>query len=189
MAITNDFYAKEHQRIFNVSGVLSADRIIGVETGGCPHTAIREDASINLEAIDSMLVGFADADGVFIESGGDNLEVTFSPKLSDRTICVIDVAEGEKIPLQRPARHHQSDLFVINKTDLAPHVGADLRVMEQNTIRMRITAKVLKPFVMTNPKTNAGLAEVVTFIEGKGMLQSDGHRFLILLLRTYSDTG
>ncbi len=170
VAITNDIYTKEDQRILTVSGALDADRIMGVETGGCPHTAIREDASINLEAIDRMLVDFPNADVVFVESGGDNLAATFSPELSDLTIYVIDVAAGEKIPRKGGPGITKSDLFVINKTDLAPYVGADLKVMEVDTIRMRTTAKGLKPFVMTNLKTNAGLAEVVAFIETKGML-------------------
>ena len=170
VAITNDIYTKEDQRILTVSGALDAERIMGVETGGCPHTAIREDASINLEAIDRMLVDFPDADVVFVESGGDNLAATFSPELSDLTIYVIDVAAGEKIPRKGGPGITKSDLFVINKTDLAPYVGADLNVMEQDTIRMRTTAKGLKPFVMTNLKTTAGLAEVVAFIEAKGML-------------------
>ncbi len=170
VAITNDIYTKEDQRILTVSGALDAERIMGVETGGCPHTAIREDASINLEAIDRMLVDFPDADVVFVESGGDNLAATFSPELSDLTIYVIDVAAGEKIPRKGGPGITKSDLFVINKTDLAPHVGADLGVMQADTIRMRTTAKGLKPFVMTNLKTNAGLAEVIAFIETKGML-------------------
>ena len=170
VAITNDIYTKEDQRILTVSGALEAERIMGVETGGCPHTAIREDASINLEAIDRMLVDFTNADIVFIESGGDNLAATFSPELSDLTLYVIDVAAGEKIPRKGGPGITKSDLFVINKTDLAPYVGADLGVMEADTRRMRTTAKGLKPFVMTNLKTNAGLAEVVSFIESRGML-------------------
>ena len=170
VAITNDIYTKVDQRILTVSGALDAERIMGVETGGCPHTAIREDASINLEAIDRMLVDFPNADVVFVESGGDNLAATFSPELSDLTIYVIDVAAGEKIPRKGGPGITKSDLFVINKTDLAPYVGADLKVMEVDTIRMRTTAKGLKPFVMTNLKTNAGLADVVAFIETKGML-------------------
>jgi urease accessory protein len=172
VAITNDIYTKEDQRILTVSGALDADRIMGVETGGCPHTAIREDASINLEAIDRMLVDFPNADVVFVESGGDNLAATFSPELSDLTIYVIDVAAGEKIPRKGGPGITKSDLFVINKTDLAPYVGADLNVMEQDTIRMRTTAKGLKPYVMTNLKTNAGLSEVVTFIETRGMIRA-----------------
>ena len=172
VAITNDIYTKEDQRILTVSGALDAERIMGVETGGCPHTAIREDASINLEAIDRMLADFPDADVVFIESGGDNLAATFSPELSDLTIYVIDVAAGEKIPRKGGPGITKSDLFVINKTDLAPYVGADLAVMERDTIRMRTTAKGLKPFVMTNLKTNAGLADVIAFIETKGLLRA-----------------
>ena len=170
VAITNDIYTKEDQRILTVSGALAAERIMGVETGGCPHTAIREDASINLEAIDRMLEDFPEADVVFVESGGDNLAATFSPELSDLTIYVIDVAAGEKIPRKGGPGITKSDLFVINKTDLAPYVGADLAVMERDTIRMRTTAKGLKPFVLTNLKTNTGLAEIVAFIETKGML-------------------
>ena len=172
VAITNDIYTKEDQRLLTVSGARPAERIMGVETGGCPHTAIREDASINLEAIDRMLVEFPDADIVFIESGGDNLAATFSPELSDLTIYVIDVAAGEKIPRKGGPGITKSDLLVINKTDLAPHVGADLEVMRSDTIRMRSTPRGLRPFVMTNLKTQAGLAEVVAFIESKGMLQA-----------------
>ena len=171
VAITNDIYTKEDQRLLTVSGALEADRIMGVETGGCPHTAIREDASINLEAIDRMLEKFPNADVVFVESGGDNLAATFSPELSDLTIYVIDVAAGEKIPRKGGPGITKSDLFVINKTDLAPYVGADLGVMEADTVRMRTTAKGLKPFVMTNLKTQTGLAQVIEFIETRGMLK------------------
>ena len=153
-----------------MSGALAAERIMGVETGGCPHTAIREDASINLEAIDRMLVEFPNADVVFIESGGDNLAATFSPELSDLTIYVIDVAAGEKIPRKGGPGITKSDLFVINKTDLAPYVGADLSVMEADTIRMRTNTQGLKPFVMTNLRTLTGLQVVVDFIVTKGML-------------------
>ena len=170
VAITNDIYTKEDQRLLTISGALPPERIMGVETGGCPHTAIREDASINLEAIDRMLVDFPDADVVFIESGGDNLAATFSPELSDLTIYVIDVAAGEKIPRKGGPGITKSDLFVINKTDLAPHVGADLSVMEADTIRMRTSANGLKPFVMTNLRTLDGLQQVVKFIETKGLL-------------------
>ena len=170
VAITNDIYTKEDQRLLTVSGALEADRIMGVETGGCPHTAIREDASINLEAIDRMLEKFPNADVVFVESGGDNLAATFSPELSDLTIYVIDVAAGEKIPRKGGPGITKSDLFVINKTDLAPYVGADLNVMHADTTRMRTTAKGLKPFVMTNLKTQPGLTEVITYIETQGML-------------------
>jgi urease accessory protein len=172
VAITNDIYTKEDQRLLTVSGALSADRIMGVETGGCPHTAIREDCSINLEAIDRMLVDHPNADIVFVESGGDNLAATFSPELSDLTIYVIDVAAGEKIPRKGGPGITKSDLFVINKTDLAPHVGADLAVMEADTIRMRTTPKGLKPYVMTNLKTLSGLQQVMEFIEAKGMLNT-----------------
>jgi urease accessory protein len=172
VVVTNDIYTKEDQRLLTVAGALSADRIMGVETGGCPHTAIREDASINLEAVDRMLEKFPDADVVFIESGGDNLAATFSPELSDLTIYVIDVAAGEKIPRKGGPGITKSDLFVINKTDLAPHVGADLEVMRSDTIRMRSGPQGLRPFVMTNLKTRQGLAEVVSFIEAKGMLKA-----------------
>ena len=170
VAITNDIYTKEDQRLLTVSGALEADRIMGVETGGCPHTAIREDASINLEAIDRMLEKFPNADVVFVESGGDNLAATFSPELSDLTIYVIDVAAGEKIPRKGGPGITKSDLFVINKTDLAPYVGADLSVMHADTTRMRTTAKGLKPFVMTNLKTQTGLTEIIDYIETQGML-------------------
>jgi urease accessory protein len=153
-----------------VAGALDPERIMGVETGGCPHTAIREDASINLEAVDRMLGQFPDADIVFIESGGDNLAATFSPELSDLTVYVIDVAAGEKIPRKGGPGITKSDLFVINKTDLAPHVGADLAVMEADTRRMRPDHTGRRPYVMTNLKTREGLAEVVRFIETRGML-------------------
>ena len=166
VVVTNDIYTKEDQRLLTVAGALEPERIMGVETGGCPHTAIREDASINLEAVDRMLEKFPNADIVFIESGGDNLAATFSPELSDLTIYVIDVAAGEKIPRKGGPGITKSDLFVINKTDLAPYVGADLGVMEADTKRMR----GMKPFVMSNLKTLAGLADVVAFIETKGML-------------------
>jgi urease accessory protein len=166
VVVTNDIYTKEDQRLLTVAGALAPERIMGVETGGCPHTAIREDASVNLEAIDRMLEKFPEADIVFIESGGDNLAATFSPELSDLTIYVIDVAAGEKIPRKGGPGITKSDLFVINKTDLAPHVGASLEVMEADTRRMRPN----RPHVMTNLKTKAGLAEVVAFIEQRGLL-------------------
>ena len=171
IAITNDIYTKEDQRLLTVSGALPAERIMGVETGGCPHTAIREDASINLEAIDRMLEKFPNADVVFIESGGDNLAATFSPELSDLTIYVIDVAAGEKIPRKGGPGITKSDLFVINKTDLAPHVGANLDVMRADTDRMRPNPDT-RPWVMTNLKTLDGLTEVVAFIEKRGMLNA-----------------
>ena len=164
--VTNDIYTKEDAMMLARLQALPEDRIMGVETGGCPHTAIREDASINLEAIDRMLGDFPDADIVFVESGGDNLAATFSPELSDLTIYVIDVAAGEKIPRKGGPGITKSDLFVINKTDLAPYVGADLGVMEADTKRMRKQ----RPYVMTNLKTHTGVAEVVAFIEERGML-------------------
>jgi len=172
IAITNDIYTKEDQRLLTISGALPAERIMGVETGGCPHTAIREDASINLEAIDRMLEKFPNADVVFVESGGDNLAATFSPELSDLTIYVIDVAAGEKIPRKGGPGITKSDLFIINKTDLAPHVGANLDIMQSDTERMRASPLGVKPFVMTNLKIQTGLADVVKFIETKGMLLS-----------------
>ncbi len=166
VAITNDIYTKEDQRLLTVSGALPPERIMGVETGGCPHTAIREDASINLRAIDQMLQRFPEADIVFIESGGDNLAATFSPELSDLTIYVIDVAGGEKIPRKGGPGITKSDLLIINKTDLAPHVGASLDIMRQDTERMRQQ----RPFVMCNMKTGEGLGMVIQFIEKAGML-------------------
>ena len=168
--VTNDIYTAEDAQFLVRNEALAPERIIGVETGGCPHTAIREDASINLEAVDRMLEKFPDADIVFIESGGDNLAATFSPELSDLTIYVIDVAAGEKIPRKGGPGITKSDLFVINKTDLAPHVGADLAVMEADTRRMRPLHASTRPYVMTNLKTRQGLAEVVAYIERKGML-------------------
>jgi len=170
VVVTNDIYTKEDQRLLTVAGALEAERIVGVETGGCPHTAIREDASINLEAVDRMLEKFPNADIVFIESGGDNLAATFSPELSDLTIYVIDVSAGEKIPRKGGPGITKSDLFVINKIDLAPYVGADLDVMTNDTVRMRTGANGLRPFVMTNLKTHVGLADVIAFIETKGLL-------------------
>ena len=165
-AVTNDIYTREDAEFLVKNDALPKERILGVETGGCPHTAIREDASINLEAVDRMLGKFPNADIVFIESGGDNLAATFSPELSDLTIYVIDVAAGEKIPRKGGPGITKSDLFVINKVDLAPHVGADLSVMEADTRRMRPT----RPYVMTNLRTRQGLDEVIGFIERKGLL-------------------
>ena len=166
VVITNDIYTKEDQRLLTVAGALEPERIMGVETGGCPHTAIREDASINLEAIERMLDVYPDADIVFIESGGDNLAATFSPELSDLTIYVIDVAGGEKIPRKGGPGITRSDLLVINKTDLAPHVGASLEVMREDTLRMRGD----KPFAMTDLRRQNGLAQVIRFIETQGLL-------------------
>ena len=167
VVITNDIYTKEDQRLLIVAGALPAERIMGVETGGCPHTAIREDASINLEAVDRMLQKYPDADVVFIESGGDNLAATFSPELSDLTIYVIDVAGGEKIPRKGGPGITKSDLLVINKIDLAPYVGASLKVMESDAKKMRGE----RPFVMCNLKEGIGLAEIGAFIEREGLLE------------------
>ncbi len=164
--VTNDIYTKEDQQILTRSGALPAERIEGVETGGCPHTAIREDASINLAAIADMRAKFPLADLCLIESGGDNLAATFSPELADLTIYVIDVAAGEKIPRKGGPGITRSDLLVINKIDLAPMVGADLEVMRQDTLRMRGE----RPFVFTNLKAGDGLKTVVEFIETAGGL-------------------
>ena len=168
VVVTNDIYTKEDQRLLTVAGALDPERIIGVETGGCPHTAIREDASINLEAVDRMLERFPDADIVFIESGGDNLAATFSPELSDLTIYVIDVAGGEKIPRKGGPGITRSDLLVINKTDLAPHVGASLDVMARDARAQRGE----RPFVMTDLKRLAGLQEVIDFIRRRGLFET-----------------
>lgn len=165
--VTNDIFTKEDQRLLVAAKALPEERIMGVETGGCPHTAIREDASINLEAIDLMQAKFPSLDLIFIESGGDNLAATFSPELSDLTIYVIDVAGGEKIPRKGGPGITRSDLLVINKSDLAPYVGASLEVMRHDTARMRPD----KPWVMTNLKTREGLDNVIRFIEQKGCLE------------------
>jgi urease accessory protein len=165
-AITNDIYTKEDARILVEAGALEPQRIMGVETGGCPHTAIREDASINLAAIDEMRKRFRDLDLILIESGGDNLAATFSPELADVTIYVIDVSGGEKIPRKGGPGVTRSDLLVINKIDLAPHVGASLEVMAADAARMRKT----RPFVFANMKTGQGVEEVIAFLRGKGGL-------------------
>jgi urease accessory protein len=165
-AITNDIYTKEDARILVEAGALSPDRILGVETGGCPHTAIREDASINLAAVDEMRKRFPALDLILIESGGDNLAATFSPELADLTIYVIDVSGGEKIPRKGGPGVTRSDLLVINKTDLAPYVGASLEVMARDAERMRKT----RPFVMSNMKTGVGVEAVIAFIREKGGL-------------------
>ncbi|MBU6272997.1 MAG: urease accessory protein UreG [Betaproteobacteria bacterium] len=167
VVVTNDIYTKEDQRLLTVAGALEPERIMGVETGGCPHTAIREDASINLEAVDRMLERFPQADVVFIESGGDNLAATFSPELSDLTLYVIDVAGGEKIPRKGGPGITRSDLLVINKTDLAPHVGASLEIMASDARQQRGD----RPFVFTNLKTREGLQSVIDFIRVKGLFQ------------------
>ncbi len=171
VVVTNDIYTKEDQRLLTVAGALDAERIMGVETGGCPHTAIREDASINLDAVERMLERFPDADVVFIESGGDNLAATFSPELSDLTIYVIDVAGGEKIPRKGGPGITRSDLLVINKTDLAPHVGASLEVMDRDARAQRGE----RPFVFTNLKTREGLAQVVDFIRTRGLFETSAN--------------
>jgi urease accessory protein len=164
--ITNDIYTKEDMDILLRAGALPAERLMGVETGGCPHTAIREDASINLEAIARMCADFPKLDLILIESGGDNLAATFSPELSDLTIYVIDVAGGEKIPRKGGPGITRSDLLLINKTDLAPYVGADLSVMAQDAKRMRGE----RPFVFTNLRTGDGVAKVIDFIRKQGLL-------------------
>ena len=166
VVITNDIYTKEDQMILTRSGALPAERIMGVETGGCPHTAIREDASINLAAVAQMSSAFPSAEICLIESGGDNLAATFSPELADLTIYVIDVAAGEKIPRKGGPGITRSDLLVINKIDLAPLVGADLEIMRQDTLRMRGE----RPFVFTNLKTLEGLDMVAGFISEAGGL-------------------
>jgi urease accessory protein len=164
--VTNDIYTEEDAQFLVRNRALSADRILGVETGGCPHTAIREDASINLEAVARLTRRFPDLDIVFVESGGDNLAATFSPELSDLTIYVIDVAAGDKIPRKGGPGIQKSDLLVINKIDLAPMVGASLEVMERDARTMRGE----RPFVFTNLKTGQGLASVVEIIAREGLL-------------------
>ena len=164
--ITNDIYTKEDMDILLRAGALPAERLMGVETGGCPHTAIREDASINLEAISRMCADFPNLDLILIESGGDNLAATFSPELSDLTIYVIDVAGGEKIPRKGGPGITRSDLLLINKTDLAPYVGADLGVMATDAKRMRGE----RPFVFTNLRSGDGVNEVIAFIRKQGLL-------------------
>src|SRR6188768_1553976 len=165
-AITNDIYTKEDAEILTRVGALVPERIMGVETGGCPHTAIREDASINLAAVAEMRQKYPALDLILIESGGDNLAATFSPELADITIYVIDVAAGDKIPSKGGPGITRSDLLVINKTDLAPYVGASLEVMERDAKKMRGT----RPFVFTNLKTGSGVDTVVSFIQDKGGL-------------------
>src|ERR1700740_2461422 len=164
--ITNDIYTKEDQLILTRANALPAERIMGVETGGCPHTAIREDASMNLAAIESMSQRFPNAELCFIESGGDNLAATFSPELADLTIYVIDVAEGEKIPRKGGPGIKRSDLLVSNKIDLAPLVGANLDVMKADAIRMRVK----RPFVFTNLKSGEGVDVITSFVIEKGGL-------------------
>jgi urease accessory protein len=164
--ITNDIYTKEDMEILLRADALPAERLMGVETGGCPHTAIREDASINLEAIARMSADFPELDLILVESGGDNLAATFSPELSDLTIYVIDVAGGEKIPRKGGPGITRSDLLIINKTDLAPHVGANLDVMASDAKKMRGD----RPFVFTNLRKGDGVDAVIAFIRKQGLL-------------------
>jgi urease accessory protein len=166
-AITNDIYTKEDARILVEAGALAPERIIGVETGGCPHTAIREDASINLAAVSEMRKRFAHLDLILIESGGDNLAATFSPELADLTIYVIDVSGGDKIPRKGGPGVTRSDLLVINKIDLAPYVGASLEVMRTDALMMRKG----RPFVLSNMKTGDGVEAIVAFLQIRGGLK------------------
>jgi len=165
--ITNDIYTKEDAEFLHKNSVLPMERIVGVETGGCPHTAIREDASMNLEAVDELSKKFPDLDIIFIESGGDNLSATFSPELSDATIFVIDVAEGDKIPRKGGPGITRSDLLVINKIDLAPYVGADLFVMERDSKKMRNDKK----FIFTNIRSLEGVDKIVKWIKEDILLE------------------
>jgi urease accessory protein len=167
-AITNDIYTKEDARLLTVAGALPEERIMGVETGGCPHTAIREDCSINLAAIETMQQRFPHLDLILIESGGDNLAATFSPELADLTIYVIDVAGGEKIPRKGGPGITRSDLLVINKIDLAPHVGASLEVMDADSKKMRRE----RPYVFSNMRSGEGVEAVIAFIERVGGLKA-----------------
>jgi len=166
--ITNDNYTREDMEILLRAEALAPERLMGVETGGCPHTAIREDASINLEAIARLQADFPDLEMVLVESGGDNLAATFSPELSDLTLYVIDVAGGEKIPRKGGPGITRSDLLIINKTDLAPHVGADLAVMAIDARRQRGD----RPFIFTNLRSGEGVADVVAFIRTQGLMES-----------------
>lgn len=165
--ITNDIYTKEDAEFLMANSVMDKDRILGVETGGCPHTAIREDASMNLEAVDELAERFPDVEMIFIESGGDNLSATFSPELVDATIFVIDVAEGDKIPRKGGPGITRSDLLVINKIDLAPYVGASLEVMERDSKKMRGD----KPFIFTNIRGKDGLDDVIAWIKHQVLLE------------------
>ncbi len=165
--VTNDIYTQEDAQYLTRSGALSEDRIVGVETGGCPHTAIREDASMNLQAVSGLIQRHGPLDLVIVESGGDNLSATFSPELSDLTLYVIDVAAGDKIPRKGGPGIVKSDLLVINKTDLAPHVGASLEVMRRDATKMRKD----RPFVFTNLKTGEGVDDVCRFVVEQGMLE------------------
>jgi len=164
--VTNDIYTKEDAQFLTRSEALTEDRIMGVETGGCPHTAIREDASMNLSAINTLTQRFGQLDMVIVESGGDNLSATFSPELSDLTLYVIDVSAGDKIPRKGGPGITKSDLLIINKIDLAPHVGASLEVMERDARKMRSD----RPFIFSNMKTGEGLEAIISFIRQEGML-------------------
>ncbi len=164
--VTNDIYTREDAEFLTRHEALSADRILGVETGGCPHTAIREDASMNLAAIDELQRRHGDLDVIFVESGGDNLSATFSPELSDLTLYVIDVSAGDKIPRKGGPGITRSDLLIINKTDLAPLVGASLEVMDRDATKMRGE----RPFVFSNLKAGEGLEDIIAFIVREGML-------------------
>jgi urease accessory protein len=164
--VTNDIYTKEDAQFLTKSGALAPERIVGVETGGCPHTAIREDASINLVAIDDLSARFAHLDLIFVESGGDNLAATFSPELADLTIYVIDVAGGDKIPRKGGPGITKSDLLVINKIDLAPHVGASLEVMDRDARAQRGA----KPFLFTNIRAGVGVDKIASFVVEQGLL-------------------
>src|SRR5689334_12201524 len=168
-AVTNDIYTEEDAAFLVRNEALAPERILGVETGGCPHTAIREDASINLEAVDRLVNRFGDLEIVFIESGGDNLAATFSPELSDLTLYVIDVAAGDKIPRKGGPGITRSDLLIINKIDLAPMVGASLDVMDRDARRMRGE----RPFVFSNLKTGQGLDDIIAFVLERGMVRVD----------------
>jgi len=164
--VTNDIYTQEDAAFLTRNNALEADRIIGVETGGCPHTAIREDASMNLAAIDELQKRFENLDILFVESGGDNLSATFSPELSDLTLYVIDVSAGDKIPRKGGPGITKSDLLIINKMDLAPYVGADLNVMAEDAKKMRKD----RPFIFSNIKEQQGIKEIISFIEQQGLI-------------------
>ncbi|PAF51598.1 urease accessory protein UreG [Helicobacter sp. 13S00477-4] len=165
--ITNDIYTKEDAEFMSKNSIMPRERIIGVETGGCPHTAIREDASMNLEAVEEMVHRFPDIEIILIESGGDNLSATFSPELADFTIFVIDVAEGDKIPRKGGPGITRSDLLVINKIDLAPYVGADLGVMDRDSKKMRGE----KPFIFSNIRSKEGLDKIISWIKKNALLE------------------
>lgn len=169
--VTNDIYTQEDAQFLTRHGALSEDRIVGVETGGCPHTAIREDASMNLSAVEGLQKSLPGLQLVFVESGGDNLSATFSPELSDLTLYVIDVSAGDKIPRKGGPGITKSDLLVINKIDLAPYVGASLEVMERDTLKMRGE----RPFIFSNLKKGDGLSDIITFIVEQGMLTKTDH--------------